>query len=105
MRRAARAGSSSVEVLTTRTHGKDRQPDQTVREARRILEVIEFAVIEEPLKNAAPGCFSVELRAADLPDITVAGKGVSPQLALASAYGELMEYLNSRGVSVQPQQG
>lgn len=78
-------------------HYKDRTPAETVAEIRDILFKNDITVIEKEWHNSSNCYHSLTLSVADT-SFSVNGKGVTPQLALASAYGELMERLQNLSV-------
>lgn len=57
---------------------------------------MEIVPLERSLHSPIPDCFSVQLGLRGFPGLSVAGKGTSKEWALASAYGELMEYIQNR---------
>ena len=69
-------------------------PRETVERIRGILSGLELMPVESEWRRSGERFFSLSL---GLPDtcVMVNGKGVTPQLALASAYGELMERLQN----------
>ncbi len=77
-------------------HRKDCTPTQTISNVRRVLRDMEIVPLERSLHSPIPDCFSVQLELREFPGLSVAGKGTSKEWALASAYGELMEYIQNR---------
>ncbi len=74
-------------------------PDATISEVRRILDECDIFVSESGCSFEDPGVYSCHLRlsgpeVADA-EFAVNGKGMSPEYALASAYGELMERMQN----------
>jgi ribosomal protein S12 methylthiotransferase accessory factor len=79
---------------------KDAEPEDTIALARSILRGIGIFPIEKRWSNPAEELYSVRIEDHKLPNISSNGKGVSPTMALASAYGEILERLQNRGSSV-----
>lgn len=73
---------------------KDELPLNTVKKVRDILGGLGLLTVETVWRNSLPGFFSVSVAVAGT-DLSVNGKGVSHEFALASAYGELMERLQN----------
>ncbi len=73
---------------------KDEQPRKTVERIQRILDQynIKTEVIYGDCK--VPNCHAIALRVEGT-NFTVAGKGLTQELALASGYGELMERMQA----------
>lgn len=78
-------------------HFKDKTPTKTVAEIRDILFQNDITVIEKEWHNSSNCYHSLTLGVAET-SFSVNGKGVTPGLALASAYGELMERLQNMSV-------
>ena len=72
-------------------HHKDRPPLETIARAREALEPTGMFPIEQEWNAFSDDCVSLLLKDIHLPAFFVNGKGVSRDLALASAYGELLE--------------
>ena len=64
--------------------------------AKRILADIGIAPAETHFRAPIPNCHSVRLELPTYPGMSVAGKGTSLEWARASAYGELLEYIQNR---------
>jgi ribosomal protein S12 methylthiotransferase accessory factor len=77
-------------------HRKECPPSQTILNVKRILANIGIVPHERHFRSPVPHCHSVQLELREFPGISVAGKGTSLEWALASAYGELMEYIQNR---------
>ncbi len=75
------------------SHFKDNEPKETIKRIREILWNLDCKVLEE-LHDDNKGIFSAHIRIDDT-GIYSNGKGVTPELALASGYGELMERLQN----------
>lgn len=76
-------------------HYKDSHPIQTVNRIRHILEGLEIMPTEERWINNQNQSYSVRL-VINGTKIGVNGKGITPELALASAYAEFMERLQNQ---------
>lgn len=75
---------------------KDRKPEHTIFEIRKILNSLGIFVVEKRWQNFAGEWFSVRLELEGFPQLGVNGKGKTERLALASGFGELMERLQTR---------
>lgn len=75
------------------TKGKDQSPLQTVKKVKDILQGLEI-LAEEHWTNLMEGFYSVTICIFGT-DLAVKGKGTTPDAALASGYGELMERLQN----------
>ena len=73
-------------------HYKDNTPMKTILKIRKILSNLGICLIEKKWHNISDLLFSVRLEIAGT-EIGVNGKGITPELCLASAYGEFMERL------------
>ncbi len=73
---------------------KDELPLRTIGKARDILGGMGLLPVETLWRNSLRGFFSVTVNIAGT-DLSVNGKGVSHEYALASAYGEMMERLQN----------
>ncbi|HWQ62377.1 MAG TPA: YcaO-like family protein, partial [Negativicutes bacterium] len=76
---------------------KDELPLGTIGKIRDILGGMGLLTVEVVWRNSVAGFYSVSVNVAGT-DLSVNGKGVSPEYALASAYGELMERLQNQCV-------
>jgi len=72
-------------------HYRERPPLETVACAREALDPTALFPTERKWSVFSDDCVSVLLEDINLPALFVNGKGVSKELALGSAYGELME--------------
>lgn len=81
-------------MTENKTHYKEKQPQQTVADIRRLLYEHGISVIEKEWHTSLDCYHSLTLAVEGTP-LTVNGKGVTPSYALASAYGELMERLQN----------
>ncbi len=86
------------------TNRKDIIPEETIFKIKNILDSIDLQVNEVFWTSYNNLWHSVRLEIDGLPHIGVNGKGVTRSYALASAYGELMERLQSR-IIIQPEFG
>ncbi|VBB06293.1 Hypothetical protein LUCI_1522 [Lucifera butyrica] len=77
------------------SHYKDRPPLTTIHTIRTILKDLDLLTIETVWKNSVEGFFSVTVQIVDT-CLSTNGKGATADLALASAYGELMERLQNQ---------
>ncbi|MDD2702727.1 MAG: YcaO-like family protein, partial [Candidatus Omnitrophica bacterium] len=75
--------------------GKDAKPKDTIRVIRSILKRAGFSVGESSWKHPVPHVWSVHVRERACPRLCANGKGASRELALASAFAEFMERLNT----------
>lgn len=71
---------------------KDDSPCNTVEKIRNILKNNGLEAEELWVETKVPYCYALRLRIKEL-NYSTAGKGLSRELALASAYGEMMERL------------
>ncbi len=74
---------------------KDELPLKTIGRIRDILGALGLLTVEVVWRNSVEGFYSVSVSVAGA-DLSVNGKGVSQEYALASAYGELMERLQNQ---------
>lgn len=74
---------------------KDERPLNTISRVRDILGGMGLLPVETAWRNSLQGFYSVAVNVAGT-DLSVNGKGVSQEYALASAYGELMERLQNQ---------
>jgi len=73
---------------------KDKNPRDTVNEIKRILNVVGISVEEIWFDSGLQNIFSVRLTLTGT-EYGTNGKGITEELALASAYGELIERLGN----------
>ena len=76
-------------------HYKDCHPIRTINRIRSILESLELMPIEGKWENNEDRSYSVRL-VIDRTEIGTNGKGITAELALASAFGEFMERLQNQ---------
>jgi len=76
-------------------HQKDRQPRETIAHARSLLADQGILLQEALWWRLGTSCHAVYLRNVDLPGSISNGKGVTEDLALASAYAEYLERIQS----------
>lgn len=74
---------------------KDKSPLDTISSIREILNEIGLFLLEENWSSFGSSNYSVRLSCSSIPKVGTDGKGVSRELALASAYGEFMERLQN----------
>ncbi|MHA2602786.1 MAG: YcaO-like family protein [Candidatus Thorarchaeota archaeon SMTZ1-83] len=84
-----------VELLEHRC--KDDHPLNTIARIRQIIQSLGILTVEDEWKNPLTGFHSVSLKIAHT-SVRVNGKGVTPEYALASAYGEFMERLQNQAL-------
>ena len=75
---------------------KDCSPKETVKKIKNILRDNHIPIKEYPFKNLYNKFYSVRIEIKGFYHIGTNGKGLTKELALASAYAELMERLQSR---------
>lgn len=75
---------------------KDCEPKQTVNRIKKILRENNVKVKESKIINIDDSIYSTRIELRDIPGIGTNGKGVSKEFALASAYAEFMERLQSK---------
>lgn len=73
---------------------KDRTPEETIRKCKSILDDLGITVKEKWFKSA--DCFFSVCLCINESNVGVNGKGSSPDYALASGYGELLERLQNQ---------
>lgn len=73
-------------------HGKEDIPQNTIKKIRNILDDLKIEVQENWHNSTIENVYSLSLQIVDT-DISVNGKGIGREYALASAYGELIERL------------
>ena len=81
----------------TSNHYKEASPLNTVHKIRQILFEKNILVTESNWMQSGTSYHSLSLKIDSIP-ISVNGKGVTKELALASAYGEMMERLQNMTV-------
>ena len=74
---------------------KDKLPQDTIKEIRNILSELNIFLQESNWFSVTKDCYSVNISNMELPGCFSNGKGVSKHYALASAYAEFMERLQS----------
>jgi ribosomal protein S12 methylthiotransferase accessory factor len=74
---------------------KDISPEETIRNVREKLFEIGVFVSESHWFSFGDFCYSVRLSDDHLPRLATNGKGLTRELALASAYGEIMEHIQN----------
>lgn len=74
---------------------KDELPLKTIGKIRDILGGMGLLTVETAWRNSVEGFHSVAVSIAGT-ELSVNGKGVTPEYALASAYGEMMERLQNQ---------
>lgn len=75
---------------------KDCDPKQTVNKIKNILKKNNIKVKESKIINIDNSIYSTRVELRDIPGMGTNGKGVSREFALASAYAEFMERLQSK---------
>ena len=75
---------------------KDRNPKETVKLIKKILQANNIKVKESKVKHIYKKFYSIRLELKDFYNLGSNGKGLTKDLAKASAYAELMERLESR---------
>lgn len=75
-------------------HYKENSPEETINRIRRLLSALDIFVIEQEWHNSHD-CYHSLTLVVEGTSFTVNGKGVTRSLALASAYGELMERMQN----------
>lgn len=75
---------------------KDCSPDETIKHIKNILEKNNIKVKESEIINIDNSIFSVRVELKNISGVGTNGKGISRELALASAYAEFMERLQSK---------
>lgn len=76
--------------------GKDAALEDSIVRLRASIEALGFHIEEARWLNPAPYIWSVHIHDRDCAQVFSNGKGASPEAALASAYGELIERLSTR---------
>lgn len=75
---------------------KDALPEETVKRIKKILKDNNIKVKESKIININDSVFSVRVELKNIPGIGTNGKGITKEYALASAYAEFMERLQSK---------
>lgn len=70
---------------------KEKEPAETIKEIKGILHRLNLDTVESHYINYMDYWHSVRLDIKGIEGVGVNGKGISKELAYASAYGELME--------------
>lgn len=74
---------------------KDVDPEDTINRIKKILNKHNIKVEEKEVISYGENWFSIRLELTEIPGVGTNGKGISLDYAKASAYGELMERLQS----------
>lgn len=82
--------------MNTIDYRKDRDPKSTIKHIKNILKKNNIDVKIHRIKNIYRSFYSVRVELKGFYNIGANGKGLSKNLAMASAYAELMERLQSR---------
>ena len=87
-----------------RTHAKEASPAETVRRAQQILAGLGLKPVVTQKLQSLTDCWSCRLTIeGDLYEVFASnGKGMTEELCMASAYGELMERMQARIFSWRP---
>lgn len=83
-------------MTETFIRGKDAALETTLERLHQALVDLGYHIEEARWLNPAPHIWSVHIRDRDCPQVFSNGKGTSPEAALASAYGEVLERLSTR---------
>ncbi len=75
---------------------KDANPKDTIKRIKKILKSLSIQTTEKKIKNIHKKFYSVRLEIKGFYHMGTNGKGLTKNLARASAYAELMERLSSR---------
>ncbi len=75
---------------------KDALPEETIERIKKILKDNKIKVKESKIININNSVFSVRLELKKIPGVGTNGKGITKEYALASAYAEFMERLQSK---------
>lgn len=92
---AYRPTADFVMISDPRIFHRDCPPGKTIKTCRDILHRIGFPTFEEAWFTFGQSCHSVLLSDGELPRLSTSGKGLSRELALASAYGEYLEHVQN----------
>lgn len=83
---------------------KEKEEKSTIKNIKNILDCLGFDITIRDTYHVGLNLYSVRLEFEFLPGIGVNGKGITYEIALASAYAEFMERLQSR-VLIRPNYG
>ncbi len=72
---------------------KDADPRETIEKIQRIIKSLGLELVEEWFDSGIEDCWSLRVSVKDAPYFGSNGKGITKQLAQASAYGEFIERL------------
>ena len=75
---------------------KDKNPIETIKTIKTILKSLGIKIREYPLKSISNSYYSIRIEIKGFYNMGSNGKGISKEFAMASAYAELMERLQSR---------
>lgn len=79
-------------------HYKDSTPTKTLKKIKGILSDLNIEVQEIWFPKSSINTYSLRLQFKNAPLYGVNGKGITKDLALASAYGELIERLENSAI-------
>lgn len=84
--------------------GKDASPENTIKKIEGILKLLGYDIIYEERKDQSlEDCFSCRVHLSNGADFAASnGKGMTKELSLASAYGELIERVQNRTLMTYP---
>lgn len=74
---------------------KDASPENTINRIQGILDQNNIQVAITEKETGVANCYTLHMSVRDCPQLYSNGKGISQELAYASAYGEFMERLQS----------
>ena len=74
---------------------KECKPEETVKKIKRILKKFKINVIEKEIININNSFYSTRVELKEIKGVGTNGKGITKEYALASAYAEFMERLQS----------
>ena len=74
---------------------KECKPEETVKKIKRILKKFKINVTEKEMININNSFYSTRLELKGIKGVGTNGKGITKEYALASAYAEFMERLQS----------
>lgn len=75
---------------------KDALPEETIKRIKKMLKDNKIKVKESKIININNSVFSVRLELKSIPGVGTNGKGITKEYALASAYAEFMERLQTK---------
>lgn len=81
--------------MLTLYNRKDKLPLETINLIKKILSENKIKIKESKITNINNSVFSVRLELKNIPGVGTNGKGITKEYALASAYAEFMERLQS----------